>query len=130
MLARDYTKQIEVLEYTETPDGFGGNTVSAVSLGYSWARLENKSSSISQRVTALGLSELLEPLIFKVRYRKDLTYNGRTLALRYNGSDYAINSIVEADMMHRELEIICTKLPDSIVTAQQAFTYTLPFTLS
>lgn len=109
MKARDYTKQIEVLEYTETPDGFGGNTVSAVSLGYSWARLDNKVTSVSQRVTALGITDLIEPLIFKVRYRNDLTYEGRTRSLMYNGAEYVIQSITDADMFHRELEIVCSK---------------------
>lgn len=109
MLAREYNKRIEVLEYTETPDGFGGNIVSSTSLGLSWAKLDNRSTSISQRSTALGLTELIEPLIFKIRFRNDLTYEGRTRSLIYNGNEYVIQSITDVDMFHRELEIVCSR---------------------
>lgn len=130
MLARDYTKQIEVYQYTDTPDGFGGNTVSAESLGFSWARMENKSTSISQRATSLGLTELHEPLIFRIRYTD--TVNNRANSLVYLGNEYVIQSIVDVDQMHRELEIFCIKNENSTIKPAKdtTFDYTFNFKLA
>lgn len=107
MRGRDYNKRITINEYTSAPDGFGGNTVTKTQLAGTWAQLVNKVTSVNQRVTSLGLTELHEPLIFRIRYREDV--NGRANSLAYNGQEYTIQSIVDIDQMHRELEIVCTK---------------------
>ncbi|MNG66075.1 Phage head-tail joining protein [compost metagenome] len=109
MLAREYNRRIEILEYISSPDGYGGNIVSSISLGNTWSKLVNSSSSVAQRLTSLGISDLYEPLIFKIRFRNDLNYNGRNLSLTYNNQEYVIKSITDIDMFHRELEIVCTK---------------------
>ena len=109
MLAREYNKRIDIQQIVSTPDGFGGNTVSFVTIGSSWAKLVNNSISITQRATVLGISDLYEPLMFKIRFRNDLNYNGRNLALIYAGQQYIIKSIINIDMFNRELEILCTK---------------------
>lgn len=91
------------------PDGFGGNTIDWISLTESWAKLINQNTSIQQRSTTLGITDLYEPLIFRLRFRTDLPYNGRNLALSYNGEKYVIKSITDVNEAHLEIEILCTK---------------------
>ena len=107
MRGRDYNKQIKINEYISAPDGFGGNTVSEGSSLSTWAMLVNRATSVNQRVTSLGLTELNEPLIFRIRYTTFV--NGKNMSLTYNNQEYTIQSITDIDMMHRELEIVCTK---------------------
>jgi SPP1 family predicted phage head-tail adaptor len=130
MIAREYTKRIDIYQGTEASDGFGGNTVSYELIASSWAKLVNPSSS---RFTDLGLSDLSDSLLFKVRFRGELNYNGRNLYLNYNGDTYVIQSITDLDMVHRELDILCTKANPEIilpVVSLQSLPYTLPFTFS
>jgi SPP1 family predicted phage head-tail adaptor len=115
MLARDYNKRISVFQVESLPDGFGGYTVQKTVLADSWAKLVNSSSSLQQRATTLGITDLYEPLLFKLRYRNDLPYNGRNLYLSYQGNEYVIKSIDDVNEFHREIEILCTKtIPESV----------------
>lgn len=110
MLAREYNKRISIYESVTAEDGFGGNIPdSLIPLGKSWAKLITNSSSIQVRTTALGITELNEPLLFKLRYRNDLFYQGRTYFLTYNDNMYIIKNITDVDQFHREIEIMCTK---------------------
>jgi SPP1 family predicted phage head-tail adaptor len=133
MLAREYNKRISVYQVESIPDGFGGNTVVKTVLAESWAKLVNQNTSIQQRATGLGITDLYEPLIFKLRYRNDLPYNGRNLYLSYQGEDYVIKSITDNNEFHREIEILCTKtIPETVplITLNTSFPFTLPLTLS
>ena len=133
MLARQYNKRISVYQVESLPDGFGGYTVQKTVLADSWAKLVTSSSSLQQRATALGITDLYEPLILKLRYRNDLPYNGRNLYLSYQGEDYVIKSITDLNEFHREIEILCTKtIPETVplITLNTSFPYTLPLILS
>jgi len=115
MLAREYNKRIAVYQVESLPDGYGGNTVVKTILAESWAKLVNSSSSLQQRATTLGITDLYEPLLFKLRFRNDLPYNGRNLYLSYQGKEYVIKSITDLNEMHREIEILCTKtIPETV----------------
>ena len=130
MIAREYNKRIDIYQGTEEPDGFAGNTVSYELIASSWAKLSSPSSS---RFTDLGITDLSNSLLFKVRYNPELNYNGRNLYLSYNGETYVIQSITDLDMVHRELDIYCTKAnPELIlpVVSLQSFDYTLNFTIT
>lgn len=133
MQSREYTKRIDIYQVQEVPDGFGGNVVSSELLASSWAKLVNQNTSIQQRSTTLGITDLYEPLIFRLRFRNDLPYNGRNLSLNYNGESYVIKSITDVNEFHREIEILCTKtIPESVdlIPSLQAFDYTLNFTFT
>lgn len=133
MIAREYNKRIDIYQYEEVPDGFGGNTVQSEQLASSWAKLVESTSSVQQRATVLGITDLYEPLIFRLRFRNDLPYNGRNLALSYNGNTYVIKSISDVNEFHREIEILCTKtIPESVplIPSLQSFDYTLNFTFT
>jgi len=114
MIAREYNKRISVYQVEEVPDGYGGYTVQKTILSESWAKLVNGSTA-NQRATTLGITDLYEPLLFKLRARLDLPYNGRNLSLSYQGEDYVIKSITDVSEFHREIEILCTKtIPESV----------------
>lgn len=114
MIARDYNKRISVYQYEDQPDGYGGNTVIKTVLLDTWAKLVNSSSQVQQRATTLGITDLYEPLVFKLR-ATTIPYNGRNLSLSYQGEDYVIKSITDVDQFHREMEILCTKtIPESV----------------
>lgn len=133
MIAREYNKRIDIYQYESVSDGFGGNTVESELLASSWAKLVNRTTSVQQRATTLGITDLYEPLIFKIRFRADLPYNGRNLSLSYGGESYVIKSITDAGEMHRELEILCTKtIPETValIPSLQSFDYTLNFTIT
>ena len=135
MIAREYNKRISVYQVESIPDGYGGYTVQKTVLADSWAKLVNSSSSLQQRATTLGITDLYEPLIFKLRFRNDLPYNGRNLYLQYQGSEYVIKSITDNNEFHREVEILCTKtIPETVGLIapidNNQFSYTLPFQLA
>jgi hypothetical protein len=132
MIARDYDKRVLVYQVADVPDGYGGNTVTRVVLANSWAKLVNGSTA-NQRATGLGITGLYEPLLFKVRTRIDVPYNGRDLYLNYMGEDYVIKSITEPDELLREIDIFCTKtLMETVplIDMNDAFNYTFNFKLS
>ena len=103
MIAREYNRRITVNEYTVTSDGFGGYTVSSSVYLEAWAKLVNPSSN---RATELGLSDLYNSLVFRVRYNEELV-NGRKFSLSYLDKEYNIVGITDVDQFHRELEIVC-----------------------
>lgn len=105
MLSREYNRRITVFLYASAPDGFGGS-ISAPEVYFdTWAKLVNPNSS---RSTDLGLSDLFDSLVFRVRYNEYLL-DARQFGLSYNGQEYTINGITDVDQFHRELEIVCTK---------------------
>jgi SPP1 family predicted phage head-tail adaptor len=111
MIAREYNKRITVNVYTDVSDGFGGYLSSSAVYMEAWAKLINPSSN---RATDLGLSDLYNSLVFRVRFNEDLL-NARQFSLSYNGGEYTINGITDVDQFHRELEIVCTKAnPETI----------------
>lgn len=133
MIAREYTKRIDIYQYESEPDGFSGNIATPELIASSWAKLVDSNTSLQQRATVLGITDLYEPLIFRLRFRNDLPYNGRNLSLSYNGNTYVIKSISDVNEFHREIEILCTKtIPETValIPSLQYFDYTLNFTIT
>ena len=112
MIARDYNKRIDINLYGDIPDGFGGNIAGIESTTTHWAKLINQVRVLDQRITTLGITDLYEPLIFKIRKSASPFINGRSYSLMYQGETYIIKSIIDIDEFHRELEILCTKKND------------------
>lgn len=102
MLSRAYNKRISIYRLSSVNDGFGGNTVSKTLLGESWAKIETASV---RRLTELGQTELSNTLIFKVRYREDLTYSIDQI-ISYRDKEYTISSIINKGFHNTEIEII------------------------
>lgn len=108
MKARKYDKRIEVWEVGHrVSDGFGGYTVGSILIASSWAKLVT--DGLGRKAHDLGIVEFNNPLLFLVRGRNDLPYNGRNLYLMYRGSKYIIKSVRNEDLRDVDTEIFCIK---------------------
>lgn len=107
MLARQYDKRIDIYEVTSVPNEFGGHTLTNVLLSKSWAKLST--TGLGNKATNMGVTTFENPLLFYVRYRKDLQYQGRTLFLMYRGDKYIIQAVRNVNERNTEVEIFCTK---------------------
>ena len=103
MKARAYDKRIGVYEVQPVPDGFSGSTLSPVLISNSWAAVED---GAGKKSIAFGVVEFNDPVLFRVRKRNDLPYNGRNLFLMYKGDKYSIKGIKENG---QEVELFCIK---------------------
>lgn len=108
MLSRQYDKRIQVWETTKVSDGFGGNTVSETLLFQSWAKIET--NGVGYKAQDIGLDQFNNPVLFKVRYRNDFQYQGRTLYVLYRNVKYIIQAVRNSDQRNIELDIFCSKL--------------------
>ncbi|SMC45765.1 phage head completion protein [Pedobacter africanus] len=109
MKAREYNKRIEVWETTErVSDGFGGYIAGSPQLiSRSWAKLVTE--GLGRKAYSFGIIEFKDPLLFLVRGRNDLPYNGRNLFLVYKGDKYIIQGIRNENLRDVDTEIFCTK---------------------
>lgn len=109
MKARSYDKRIEVWEVGQrVEDGFGGWIIGEpTNIANSWAKLSTK--DLGRKAYNLGLVEFNDPLLFLVRGRNDLPYNGRNLYLMYRGEKYIIKSVRNEDLRDVDTEIFCIK---------------------
>lgn len=109
MKAREYNVRIEVWEVGQrVSDGFGGWIIGEpVKIASSWAKLSTK--GVNHKAYIMGLVEFNDPLIFLVRGRNDLPYNGRNLYLMYRGEKYVIRGVTNEDLDNVDTEIFCTK---------------------
>jgi len=108
MIAREYNKRISVYEVTLISNPFGGNTPTETLLFTSWAQLIT--NGVGYKATDFGLDTFENPLLFKVRYRNDFKWQGRTLFVMYGNNKYIIKGIRNINEANLELEIFCAKL--------------------
>jgi hypothetical protein len=109
MKARNYDKRIEVWEVGQrVSDGFGGWIIGdPVKISSSWAQLVTE--GLGRKAHSFGIVEFNDPLLFLVRGRNDLPYNGRNLFLMYRGKKYVIKGIRNENLRDVDTEIFCTK---------------------
>jgi hypothetical protein len=107
MKAREYDKRIDIWEISTVPDGYGGSTVTSQMISSSWAKLQT--DGLGRKAYNMGIIEFNDPLLFFVRGRNDLPYNGRTLYLMYKGSKYIIQGIKDTGNRNVDIEIFCVK---------------------
>lgn len=109
MKAREYDKRIEVWEIGQrVSDGFGGWIIGEpVKVTTTWAQLVTE--GLGRKAYNLGLIEFNDPLLFLVRGRNDLPYNGRNLYLMYRNVKYIIKSVRNEDLRDVDTEIFCIR---------------------
>lgn len=107
MIAREYTKRIDVYNVTVASDGFAGKIASEDLEFSSWAKIET--NGVGYKAKDLGLQEFNDPVLFRVRFRKDFDYTGRTMSLYYKSQRYIILAIRNVDEKSLELDIFCSK---------------------
>ena len=103
MIARKYTKRVELWTTTATPDGFGGQVIIPVLIEKIWANVDVKNARVlAENGTIINNVNV----IFTVRNRFDL--NEKINFVQYLGNKYIVNSISNPDLNNIDLVITCT----------------------
>jgi SPP1 family predicted phage head-tail adaptor len=106
MLARKYTKQIEVWVTTNVNDGFGGKTVTTALAFTMWAHVETKRAT---RTNENGQNDNFMQTVFTVRNRYDLGLSIKDNFIKYNGLIYNIETLLNVDLDNIDLQIVATQ---------------------
>lgn len=103
MLARQYSRKIEIYTTTSIPDGFGGSVVSDVLLGSFWSDVKQNSAF---RDNAVGQSNIKDNYSFKIRANDSvLNPEIESLSIVYRGKKYVVNDIRYDDELFRFINI-------------------------
>jgi len=115
MIAREYTRRVEIWRTTVVADAYGGNTVTSAKIGTSWANVKTPKSY--NKFMELGITDPMNTIIVKMRYRKDITYNAINIFLKYRDVKYIIqNTALNVDFNNTDIEIIATREGTESVT--------------
>ena len=106
MIARKYTKQIEVWQTTNVNDGYGGKTVTTALAFTMWAHVETKRAS---RTNENGQNDNFVQTVFTVRNRYDLGLSIKDNFIKYNGLIYNIETLLNVDLDNIDLQIVATQ---------------------
>jgi len=106
MIARKYTKYIEMWKTVTVADGYGGNIVTT-ELDYSlWANVTAKRSS---RLNENGQNDNFMQTIFTIRSNSNLDLSIKDNFIVYNSVIYNIDSILNIDLNNIDIEIQATQ---------------------
>lgn len=113
MISRAYNKRIQLFEVTLETNPFGGNTPTETLLFASWAKVTT--NGVGYKADDFGIDAFEDAVLFKVRYRNDFKYQGRTLLVKYRNGRYVIKGVRNIDVANLETELFCqreeTELP-------------------
>lgn len=98
MIARQYTRKVQIFKTTSVPDGFGGNMVSDVLIGSYWAEVKQNSAF---KDNSIGNSQIKNNYTFKIRSNANLENDIDNLSILYNGKKYVVNDFRYDDELFR-----------------------------
>lgn len=104
MLARQYSKLIEIWEQTYSPDGYGGNIPAEKLVKKIYAKVK---TGAGYKFQQLGLTELKNPVTFSVRGSKNGININLQNIVKYNGQSFFIKSIEPVGLDGLELNLLC-----------------------
>jgi len=102
MLARQYSRKIDIYKTATVPDGYGGNTVNDVLIGSYWAEVKQNSA---YKDNSIGMANFKNNYSFKIRASLKLDMDINNLSIIYNGLKYVVNDIRYEDELFRFLNI-------------------------
>ena len=106
MIARKYTKSIEMWITTTVADGYGGNIVTT-ELDYTlWA---NVTAKRSYRTNENGQNDNFTQTIFTVRNRVNMDVSIKDNFIKYNDLIFDIDSVLNKDLDNIDIEIQATQ---------------------
>lgn len=103
MISRQYNRRVEIFKTTTTPDGYGGNIATTVSIGSFWAEVKQNSAF---RDNNIGKSDIKNNWAFNIRANPVLLTDLDNLSIVYRGKTYIVNDIRYNDELFREINII------------------------
>lgn len=97
MRARGFNKRIQIHETLDSPNGFGGNTITTQFITETWASIRSMSQNkpFVKDLTDFGISNTGLAVIVTVRRRNDFAYNSINQFIVYAGESYTISSFPE-----------------------------------
>ncbi|GAB6171997.1 hypothetical protein JCM15765_14750 [Paradesulfitobacterium aromaticivorans] len=100
-------KRITLQQKTKTPDGQGGNTEAWSDLVTVWASIKTpKSQANWNREQAAEQSRQNTEYEFNIRYRNGVTDE---LRVKYGTRIFTIQSVIDVDERHREINLYCSE---------------------
>ena len=117
MRGRKYNRVIEFWQVTQTPDGYGGNIVGDELIARSWCDITtaNNSKTLSY-LDNIGITDITNTIIVKLRHRNDINYNGINQYLIYKNNKYIIKGVLNIDLNDVDIQIVATKEQTNEVT--------------
>ncbi len=106
MIARKYTKHVELWVTTTVSDGYGGNTVTTALVQNLWANVTAKTSN---RQNENGQNDNFVQTVFTIRNRFDLVLSIKDNFFKYNGLIYNIDSVLNIDLDNIDIQIYATQ---------------------
>ena len=103
--SRKANKRVEILESVVSPDGFGGNTTTTVSVSTRWCEISDVGSSNSYQSQG-GITDFTDTQKFLFRYDANLTINPEIHTLKYLGVVYSILDVKTNGFRHVQQIVI------------------------
>ena len=106
MIARKYSRKIQIYNTTSTPDNFGGNTIALVLIGSFWAEVKQLASN---KDNSVGTAEIKTTYSFRIRNNSDKINTSliqSDLSIVYRGNTYVVNEITYDDELFRFVKIV------------------------
>lgn len=105
MIARTYTKKVEIWGVTSVSDGYGGFTTEQTLLKKKWVCIETK-NSVRNTDTGQLQNELTTIFCFR---GKDFTLDIASNFIIYKGFKYIIDRVENVDLIDIDLKAYCTQ---------------------
>lgn len=102
MIARQYTRKIQIYKATTVSDGYGGNTVTDVLIGSFWAEVKQNTAF---RDNSIGKSDIKNNYSFKIRANSNITIEMDNLSIIYRDKKYVVNDLRYDDELFRFINI-------------------------
>jgi len=102
MIARQYSRKIQIYTTGSILDGYGGLLVEDVLIGSFWAEVKQNSS---YKDNANGVSDIKGNYSFKIRANANVTPDMSDLSIVYKTKKYAVNDIRYDDELFRFINI-------------------------
>ncbi len=112
MRNRQSRKRIEIYQTTTTVNEFGGRSTSDELITSSWANLTTLTNSRKYMSSSqnLGINDVSNTIVVKLRKRNDITYNAINQYIKYNGFRYnIITNPIDVDFNNSYIEFLATK---------------------
>ena len=106
MLARKYTKQIEIWKTTTVADGFGGNTVTDELDFAMWANVTAKTAS---RLNENAQNDNFVQTVFTIRNNPNLAISIKDNFVKYNSLIYNIDNILNINLDNIDVQLEATQ---------------------
>lgn len=103
-ISRKYTTKIEIWQYTEVPDGFGGYITTETMQKKVWAGIRTNGAGF--KFQQFGLNDFKNPVIFFIRAKNNINFNEKTFIV-YKGYRYEVKGFEDMDLDNIEITLYC-----------------------